>query len=208
VADAGVAGAGAADAGVAGGESTDGGVADSGVAAGGVVVQDDFHRTGGLGPNWQVTFGAFSTNGTAAVGTVKPSYAFWNGPPSGDVTVAITVGPPLAATYYGVTAHANPAVPDRDHYAAYISPDGTVGLARRDDYAYTYLGTGPRLSGGAHRLSLTASGTGPVQLSVKLDGVEVIHASDGSSSARASGLSGIFDFNGTSQPLYDFAVVP
>src|SRR5262249_28717856 len=92
------------------------------------------------------------------------------------------------------------AVPDKDHYAAYVQPDGTLGLARRDDYYYSYLATGPRVGSGTHVLALTATGTSAVELSVKLDGVEILHATDSSASAHASGLVGLSDYNGPSKP--------
>jgi hypothetical protein len=213
-------GGGAVDAGVvdassgAGGGAVDAGVVDASPSApdlstgtgSTVLFHDELNRTGALGASWSVAFGAFSVNGSAAVGTLAPSYAFWTGLPSPNATVSLAFAAPLAPTYFGVTARANPSFPDRDHYAAYLQPDGVVGLARRDNYGYVYLGTGPKVTSGVHHLSLTATGSSPVQLSVKLDGVEVIHASDGSAQARPSGLSGMFDYRGLSQPLDDFTV--
>jgi hypothetical protein len=154
-----------------------------------------------------VAHGAFSANGSAAVGTAPQSYAFWTGTPPTDVTVSIKLRtPPTASTYYGVTARANPSVPDRDHYAAYVDPDGYLGLARRDDYAYFYLGYGPLVSAGTHTLSLSLTGTSPVQLSVELDGAVVIQATD--ASPLPAGKVGVFDYEGLSQPLDDFTVTP
>jgi hypothetical protein len=138
------------------------------LSADGVLFLDEFDRTTGLGSAWTVPFGAFSTDGTAR-GTQSSSYAFWIGQPDASSTVSVTLPRP-SDTYAGVLARANPATPDRDHYAAYLGPDGRVAIARRDAYVYTYLGTGPVAAAGSHTLALNATGAGPVTISVSLDG--------------------------------------
>src|SRR5690242_4467328 len=40
---------------------------------------DDFHRTTGLGTNWQVTHGGFATDGTYAVSSAPPINGNWAG---------------------------------------------------------------------------------------------------------------------------------
>ena len=204
----------------AAGSTPDGGVPDGGVIGDAAVIdaapvdassemilfEDQFDRTGALGSSWSVAHGAFRANGVVALGTAPQSYAFWAGQPGVNDTVSLQIGPPLANTYYGVTVRANPAAPDRDHYAGYVDPYGVLGIARRDNYAYAYLATGGAISSGTHMLSLTATGTTSVGLSLKLDGVEVLRATDASANARASGIVGMFDYNGTSQPLDDFTV--
>jgi hypothetical protein len=189
------------------GAPANGGATDASAAGSAILFQDNFQRTGALGSSWGIASGAFSASGSTAIGTAPGSYAYWTGQPDPDGTVSIRIVPPRASTYAGVILRADPAAPDRDHYAAYVQPDGFIGLARRDAYAYTYLGNGPQLVAGAHELSLTASGRGPVVLSVKLDGVEVIRTTDGSPQARTStGRSGMFDYEGAAQALDDFAV--
>jgi len=107
----------------------------------------------------------------------------------------------------GVTARATSSGPDAGHYAAYFNPDGTIGLARRNSWSYSYLGSAPRPTAGPHVLALRVSGANPVTLSVALDGTEVIHTTDSSPQAlTVAGLAGIFDFNGKGWPLDDFTV--
>jgi hypothetical protein len=169
---------------------------------------DDFTGTS-LGSSWTVARGAFSEHGGAAFATAKRSYAVWTGSPGATSTVAVTLGPPTSSTYAGVIARASAAAADRDHYAAYLGPDGSVMLARRNDYVYSYLGTGPKAQTGAHTIVLVVSGQSPVKLTVLLDGVAVINATDSSSQAHtAAGRAGIFDYNGVSRPFHHFTVGP
>src|SRR5262249_38988608 len=145
----------------------------------------------------------------AAHGTAEHSYAVWTGSPDANASVAITLGAPIAPTYAGVIARANAGAPEADHYAAYVGPDGAVALARRHEWIYSYLGTGPQVSGGGHRIQLTATGAGPVSLIVTLDGATVITATDSSPQAlTAAGRAGIFDYIGASRPLQHFTICP
>lgn len=170
---------------------------------------DDFDRVGPLGPNWSMVRGAFVANGQEALGTAPQSYAFWTGQPAADATVTVTLSRPTASTYIGVTVRGVAPAADGDHYAAFVYPDGLVGLARRRNYDYTYLGKGPLLSPAPHVLGLTAIGINPVMLRVTVDGVEVISSTDSSADAlRQAGAAGIFDYNGASQPLRHFTVSP
>lgn len=189
---------------VVGGSSGGGG---GGGGGGTATFTDDFNRTGALGSSWGVAHGAFSANGTAAVGTAAQSYAFWTGTPDPNAPISATVRPPTASSYYGVFARATPSQPDADHYVAFVGPDGRVALSRRNGWAYTSLASGSVLPAGAHVLTLAPSGASPVVLSVKVDGTEVIHFTDSSASAlTAGGKAGIFDYNGAAQPLDDFTV--
>ncbi len=167
---------------------------------------DEFNRLTGLGSAWRVAFGAFSTNGSAALGTRPSSYAFWIGAPPADVGVSALLHPSPSATFVGVVARGDPTSPDRDHYAGFIGPDGAVGVARRTGYVYQILASGPRVSRAAHRLTLTVTGARTVTLSLAVDGVEVLRATDTSSAALSSGLSGIFDYSGVSTPIDAFSV--
>ncbi len=167
---------------------------------------DNFNRSGALGGNWLLALGAFTDNGAAAVSGSAQSYAFWNGTPAPDAPVAADVAQ-NSATYVGVTARARSSGPVSDHYAAYIAPDGTTGLAHRIGGSYTYLAFGPKLAAGTHRLELTAFGANPVSLTVKVDGVAILHATDSSSSAlTTTGYAGIFDYNGKGAPIDNFTV--
>src|SRR5262249_43981774 len=153
---------------------------DASATGSAILFYDNFQRTGALGSSWASAHGAFTATGNTAIGTVGSSYAYWTGQPDHDGSVSIRILPPHASTYAGVIVRADATAPESDHYAAYVGPDGIVGLARRDAYDYSYLGTGPHLDSSAHELSLTASGGSPVALSVRVDGVEVIRTTDGS----------------------------
>jgi hypothetical protein len=169
---------------------------------------DDFNRSGALGSSWIVQRGAFSTTGSAAISTAAQSYAFWTGSPPADGTVSATLATPLRSTYVGVTARAATDAPDRDHYAAYVTPNGRLQLARRTWWVYSYLADGPAFPSGSHVLSLTTEGINPVILRVSLDGTEVMRFSDASAEAlRVAGRSGIFDYNGAAQPIDRFQVL-
>lgn len=171
-----------------------------------VLFTDGFDRSTGLGSAWTVPAGAFSTNGVAALGTRPTSYAFWTGAPPADVMASVRLTTPIPSTYVGVIARGAASSPDADHYAAHVGPDGSIGLSRRRGWAYALLATGPRFPSGAHVLALSVKGTRPVELSVLLDGTEVIHFSDSSTSALGSGRTGIFDYNGASTPIDAFTV--
>ena len=117
-----------------------------------VVFSNRFDRISGLGGAWTVAHGTFITDG-AAKGTAPSSYAAVLQQVSPDAVVRATMARP-ATTFVGLIARADPAAPDRDHYAAYIAPDGSLGLARRDGYVYSYLAKGPAVAGGSHVLLL------------------------------------------------------
>jgi len=172
-----------------------------------VVFQDDFDRTGSIGAAWLVARGWFSTNGSAAVSGSGQSYAFWTGTPGDNDTASVRLATPLESTYVGVMVRATTTAPDRDHYAAYVGPDGRVHLARRNGFTYAYLADGPAFPSGSHVLSLNASSSAPVRLVVAVDGVEVLNVSDGSGAALGlGGRAGIFDYNGAGQPVDQFSV--
>jgi hypothetical protein len=179
----------------------------TGGGSSGTAFVDEFDRSS-LGPSWTVVSGAFSLSGGAAVGTARKSYAIWVGLPDADAPVGATLGPAgSTTTYTGVWARANPTAPSADHYAAYLAPDGRVGLARRNAFIYSYLATGPVLPAGAHTIQLTATGAGPVRLTVTVDGVAVLTATDGSAQAlTGAGRAGIFDYDGSSRRFERFTV--
>lgn len=175
----------------------------------GATFADDFDRSGSsLGTNWSVTAGTFTISSGAAHGTSASSYAFWTGLPTGIASVYATLKTPLTSTYAGVVARGQGTTPERDHYAAYIAPDGSVRLGRRNNYVYATLVTGSSFPSGTHELGLQVTGANPVQISVTLDGAEVIHYNDSSTSAlTSSGKMGIFDYNGTGQAVDNFFIM-
>jgi hypothetical protein len=102
---------------------------------------------------------------------------------------------------------ATPSNPEVNHYAGFVAVDGTLYISRRNNYDYTFLGTGPTLSPGAHALSLQAFGANPVTLHLLVDGIDVLTVTDGSGqSLTDAGKAGMLDYNGRSQPLHHFVV--
>jgi hypothetical protein len=203
--DAGTPDAGTPDAGVDAGVP-DAGAPDAGTDAG-VLFTDEFNRTGALGSNWTIAGGTWSDNGSAATGTAAQSFAFWIGSPATNDTASITISTPILNTYTGVIVRGTSGSPAANHYAAYVDPTGLVHIARRNASSYTFLADGPAFPSGSHVLSLTATGSNPVVLSVKIDGAQVLSFSDSSSSAlTAAGKAGMVDYNGAGQPIDRFVV--
>lgn len=167
--------------------------------------RDRFNNSSSLSTGWVVPHGSFTVTDYSARGTSPQSYAVYVHPITADAIVGVTIPRPTTYTWIGVVARASTPAPDRDHYAAYIDPNGYVGVSRRTAYVYTPLALGPRVVAGKHRLKLQATGSGPVRLRVWIDGLPVIDTTDTSGSALTSaGQDGFFDYNGTSEPSDDF----
>ena len=190
--------------------TTSGGSGGTGGGTGGGTTPefaDDFNHTG-RSDSWFVESGSFSDNGSAAVANGgNESYAFWTGSPGANDTAAITLATPLVSTYAGVIVRGAGNLPYRDHYVAYVDPNGQIDLARRNAYSYSYLADGPKFPSGSHVLAVTATGSSPVTLSVTIDCNEVIHDVDSSSSAlKSAGKAGLLDYFGKGQPFDRFTV--
>ena len=170
------------------------------------VAYDDFNRSGGLGSGWTVADGSWSDDGEAAWAGSQ-AYAVSTTEAPGDLAVSVIVEP-NGSSYLGVIARANPSAADRDHYAAYVGPDGHVGLARRNGWSYTTLAEGPAVDSSAHRIVLAVRGTDPVQLSVAVDGKQELQFTDSSADRLTSGPAGIFDYNGSGGAFDDFWIQP
>ncbi len=171
------------------------------------VFEDAFNRTGALGNEWTV-IGTASANGSAATLTSALTYAAWTGLPPENTSVSVSLSAPTTKTWIGVFTRAAMTQPDRSHYAAWVSSSGIITLARREEWYYRTLAekTGSFASG-THKLTLTASGSSPVQLGVAVDGVEVLRYDDSAPTAlNGAGRAGIFDYNGTGQALDKFEI--
>src|SRR5579884_1679133 len=165
-----------------------------------VLFNDDFNRTGGLGSDWQVYFGSYTTDGNNAVsqGTVANWAAITPNLNTDDYTVESVLTVPAGSLYSGVVARGNHSTGFyRDLYAAQIATDGTVNLYRRNASAWTLLKSAPAsiAAGIPYTLTLKVSGSNPVSLEVSLNGDVLIDYQDSSASRLLSGLPGIENYN-------------
>jgi List-Bact-rpt repeat protein/glycosyl hydrolase family 123/3-keto-disaccharide hydrolase len=176
---------------------------------------DDFNRTSGLGTNWQVWNGAYTTDGANAVsGTMTPSgTGNWASVVpamnTNDYSVVASLAVPAGAPDSGVVARGNTANFTSDLYSAQISTAGAVNLFRRNAFNWTQLATfaTPIQAGVSYSLKLLVSGSTTVHLEVWLNGTQVISFDDSSASRLTSGAPGIVNYNGN--VLYDtFSVLP
>ena len=176
---------------------------------------DDFNRTTGLGANWTLWNGAYTTDGANAVGgTMTPSgTGNWASvaPAMGtnDYSVVASIAVPAGAPDSGVVARGNTTDFSSDLYSAQISTAGAVNLFRRNTFNWTQLGTFATAiqANTFYSLKLLVSGSNPVHLEVWLNGAKVISFDDSSTSQIASGAPGIVNYN--TNVLYDsFSVLP
>jgi hypothetical protein len=120
---------------------------------------------------------------------------------SGDVRVSATVSP-KGLDYSGVLARAAGA---SDHYAAWVDRDGSVHIARRNAWSYTYLADATPGLSGPHKLTLRVQGTGPVQLTLYVDDNPIIAVTDsGASALGAAGGVGLFAWQGAGASFQHF----
>jgi hypothetical protein len=123
-------------------------------------------------------------------------------------TVSASVGV-LGTDYNGVLLRASTASPAGTHYAAYMNRDGSLWIARRNAYAYTYLGTAATKVDATkpHTLVLSGQGTTSVQLTLTVDGAPMISVADTSAQRIATaGRAGIFSYSGTGAAFDDFVL--
>jgi hypothetical protein len=192
---------------VVGPDSPTGGGSTGGSTGGVSQFLDPFVHSGALGSDWLVRSGTWTSNGSAAQGSGN-AYAFWIGTPAADDTVTVTLESPIRSTWVGAITRGSIGSPERNHYAAFVAPDGAIHLARRNDYVYHYLADGPEFPDGNHQLSIAATGAGPVTLSVLLDGAEILRYVDTSPEAlNQTGSAGMFDYSGSGQSIDTFQVV-
>jgi Right handed beta helix region len=159
-----------------------------------VLFSDDFNRTTGLGSNWAVLYGSFTTDGANAVAGAPPTNGDWARlvPALGtnDYAVSADIALSTGAIYAGVAARsADASNIDRTLYSAQLSTDGTVNLYRRNDWSWTLLASAPATvtAGTTYALSLVATGSSPVHLEVWLGGTKRLTFDDSSASRIAAG---------------------
>jgi hypothetical protein len=172
-----------------------------------VVAADDFTYSGALSPGWTVWSGAFSVSDGTAVSASELSYATRGGAVLGDVAVSASVDP-QGQPYAGVLARASPFDAIESHYAAWFDPDGSVHLARANGWIYSYLASATPQTTGPHQLQLMVSGTGPVHLSILVDGNPILDFTDDAPGAiGAPGSTGLFSWQGAGPTYQHFIAV-
>jgi hypothetical protein len=166
-----------------------------------VIAQDDFTKNGPLGPTWRTWTGAFSVSGGAAQSTAARAYATMGTTTVADMSVSAVVTPG-SLDYSGVLARASG---DRNHYVGWINHDGSVHIARRNDWVYTYLADATPPISGPHKLTLKVAGQGPVHLTLYVDDNPVIDTVDSAPGAiLGAGTAGIFAWQGAGAAFQHF----
>jgi len=175
---------------------------------------DNFGSTTGLGPNWLVWTGSYTTDGTAAISGTPPIGGNWASvvPPLGtdDYAVSADLVIPPNSLFSGLVARGSANYEfTRDLYAAQISSDGSVNLYRRNAWNWTSLGTAAAgvSTGVRYTLKFLVSGSNPVHLEVWLDGALQIQADDSTASRILSGAPGIENYD-SGVRYSSFAVFP
>lgn len=162
---------------------------------------DDFNRTTGLGANWSVPNGPYTTDGAYAVSGAPPLQGNWAKlvPGVGTDDYSVVADIIIAAGSYdsGVVARSNDGSSfTRNVYSAQLWSDGNVYLYRRNDWNWTQLASYSAgiTAGTEYNVKLVATGTSPVHLEVWLDGTQRITYDDTSAEALTSGSVGIVTY--------------
>jgi hypothetical protein len=167
----------------------------------GPLFADDFNRSTGLGSNWTVPYGSYSTSttgGGSAVSGSPPTQGNWAAvvPNVGtnDYCVAANVMVPSSSTDSGIVARSIGGDFTSDLYAAQLWGDGNVYLYRRNNWNWTQLASNNAgaAGGSAHDLRLIVGGSSPTHLEVWLDGSRQITIDD--STDIASGIPGMENY--------------
>jgi Domain of unknown function (DUF4091)/Domain of Unknown Function (DUF1080)/Divergent InlB B-repeat domain len=177
---------------------------------------DDFNRTTGLGTNWKVWHGSYTTDGANAVsGTMTPSgTGNWASlVPSlntNDYSAVASLSVPAGSQDSGIAVRgSNTSDFASDLYSAQISTTGAVNLFRRNASSWTQLATFATTiqAGTTYTLKVVVSGSTTVHLEVWLNGTRVISFDDTSASRITTGPPGIENYDGNVK--YDsFSVSP
>lgn len=166
------------------------------------VFADYFARTSGLGSQWYVHSGSYSTDGTYAISGVPPSSGNWARvvPDLGTTEYAVSANIviPPSSKYSGIAARSSDASSfSRNLYAAQLASDGKVNLYRRNDWTWTLLSSVDAgiAAGTSYSLMLVATGSSPVHLEVWVDGTRKIDHDDSSPGRITQGRAGIQNYN-------------
>ena len=165
---------------------------------------DDFNRTTGLGANWSIQHGSFSTDGNFAVAGTMTGSGTGNWASvvpamnTNNYSVAADMVVPSGSLYSGVVARSSDSANfDRNLYAAQIATDGSIHLYRRNDWAWTQLTSAAAgiVANTSYNVRLVVSGANPVHLEVWLNGVQKIVFDDSSASQITTGIPGIENYD-------------
>jgi len=188
-------------------------VVANGIPSNGVPVQiivenaplffDDFNRTTGLGSNWSVLEGSYTTDGANAVsGAMTPSgTGNWAqltaALPNSNYSVAADIIVPSGSVDSGLVARSkDTSAFSMTLYAAQIWTDGNIYLYRRNDWNWTLLDStaGGIVANTSYNLKLIVTGSNPVHLEVWLNGVQTIVYNDSSIDQIATGTPGLENY--------------
>jgi Bacterial Ig domain len=175
---------------------------------------DNFNRTTGLGANWSVFAGSYTTNGTQAVSGTMTTSGTGNWAKvtaalgTNNYAVAADIIVPAGSLDSGLVARSNDSVNfDSTLYSAQIATDGHVNLYRRNAWSWTLLSSVATTitAGTSYNLKLITTGSSPVHLEVWLNGVQKIVFNDSSTSQITSGAVGMINYD-TSVKYDNFTV--
>ncbi len=163
---------------------------------------DAFDRTDGLGSNWSVQYGSFTTDGSEAVSGSPPVNGNWAGvvPAIGtnDYAVYADMTIPSGSLTSGLVARSSvPGEFDSDLYSLQLSTDGTVDLYRRNSWNWTLLQSVDAgiTAGTYYTPELIVQGSNPVQLEAWLDGTRLFIYDDDDPNQIDGGIPGMEDYD-------------
>lgn len=166
-----------------------------------VIFSDTFNRTTGLGSNWSVLYGSYSTDGTFAVSGTPPINGNWASPvPSlgtDDYAVSADILIPSNSVDSGLFARSyDSAQFDMTMYAVKINTDGTVNLYRRVEWDWTLLSSVPAgiAANTFYTVKLVVTGANPVHLEAWVNGTRRISYDDASASQITVGRAGLVNY--------------
>jgi hypothetical protein len=165
---------------------------------------DNFNRTTGLGTNWSVPQGSFSTDGSFAVAGTMTSSGTGNWAAvvpamnTNNYSVAADLTVPSGSLNSGLVVRSSDSVNfDRNLYAAQISTDGNVYLYRRNDWNWTQLAAAAAgiVPNSSYNVKLVVSGANPVHLEAWVNGVQKIVFDDSSTNQIPTGVPGMQNYD-------------
>ena len=163
---------------------------------------DNFNRTTGMGTNWSILSGSYTTNGSMAVSGAPPAGGNWvklnASLATNNYSVAADMIVPAGSLDSGLIARSSdPANVDRNLYAAQIATDGNIYLYRRNEWNWTLLAStaGGIVANTSYNLKLVVTGSSPVHLEVWLNGVQKIVFNDSSASQITGGVAGMENYD-------------
>lgn len=174
---------------------------------------DKFARTTGLGSDWNVVNGAYTTDGSSAISGSPPINGNWAAVVpamrTNDYAVVSDIVIPSGSLYSGIVARGSPSPFDDNLYAAQLSTDGNVYLYRRNSWNWTALATASAgiTANTRYTLKLLVKGSNPVHLEVWLGGALQIELDDASANRITSGVPGIENYDANVKYLL-FSVYP